>query len=108
MTDSPDTTISNAEATSFVPEDLAGPEGAIGEAVRHFSKMTLDVYSSDVRRIEADASIERGAIEGGYARRQLFELVQNGADELIGERGRIALLLTDEALYCANEGRPLT
>ena len=43
-----------------------------------------------------------------YGRRQLFELIQNGADELIGRQGRIEVVLTDHAFYCANEGNPLS
>src|SRR4051794_41716703 len=48
------------------------------------------------------------AVEGGYGRRQLYELIQNGADELLGGAGRIEVVLTPDALYCANEGKPLS
>src|SRR6185503_5362755 len=36
------------------------------------------------------------------------ELIQNGADELIDSAGRVEVVLTEQALYCANEGRALT
>ena len=52
--------------------------------------------------------MERFTAEGGYARRQVYELVQNAADALIGhDGGRIHVLLTEDALYCANEGSPI-
>ncbi|GIM74544.1 DEAD/DEAH box helicase [Actinoplanes auranticolor] len=45
---------------------------------------------------------------GGYAHRQVLELVQNAADALrrSGSRGRVQVLLRDGVLYCANEGAP--
>ena len=43
-----------------------------------------------------------------YARRQLFELIQNGADALSGTGGgRIWIGLTSSYLYCADEGQPI-
>ena len=46
---------------------------------------------------------------GGYARRQLFELVQNAADALaaVPGGGRIEIRLTENCLYCADNGRPI-
>ncbi|MEK6465725.1 sacsin N-terminal ATP-binding-like domain-containing protein [Pseudonocardia alni] len=55
-----------------------------------------------------DGAIEISTAEGGYGRKQLYELIQNGADALVGGNGRIAVRLTDDTLYCANEGSPLT
>jgi superfamily II DNA or RNA helicase len=89
-------------------QEWLGAESPIGQAVERYSKDCLNTYKVDRRRVTEDANGERFAIEGGYARRQLEELIQNGADELIDRRGRIELVLTEEALYCANEGRPVT
>ena len=89
-------------------QNWLGAESPVGQAVERYSKDCLNTYKVDERRITEDANAERIAIEGGYARRQLEELIQNGADELIDGRGRIELVLTAEALYCANEGRPVT
>ena len=86
----------------------AGTDSAVGRAVTRFSAQCLETYGVDVRRVSEDANIEKIATEGGYARRQLYELVQNGADELIEQRGRIEVVLTEDALYCASEGRPVT
>jgi len=88
-------------------EAWQGVDSEIAEAVRDASDKCLRVYETDERRVVADANIERGVTEGGYARRQLFELIQNGADELIGHRGRIKVVLTDDAFYCANQGNPV-
>ncbi len=85
-----------------------GTESPVCRAIDQYSRDCLRTYEIDKRRVVADANIERTAIEGGYARRQLFELVQNGADELIGGGGRIEVVLTADAMYCANEGRPVS
>ena len=61
--------------------------------------------TGDVRE---HANMERAAIEGGYGRRQLFELIQNGADELLESTRKIHVVLTEDTLYCANEGKPLS
>lgn len=85
-----------------------GTESEVCQAVDKYSRDCLKTYEIDGRRVLADANIERTAIEGGYARRQLFELIQNGADELIEQRGRIEVVLTEDTMYCANEGRPVS
>lgn len=77
-------------------------------AVETYSRETLAAYREAPRFVEEHANLERNAVEGGYARRQLFELIQNGSDELIGSRGRVQVVLTADALYCANEGKPLS
>ena len=70
--------------------------------------MCLGAYAVYPTLIREHAAIERATRQGGYGRRQLFELVQNGADALHGQkRGRIHVLLTDRALYCANQGDPI-
>lgn len=79
----------------------------VAAAERHSSE-TLAAYREAPWYVLEHANMERAAIEGGYGRRQLFELIQNGADELIETPGKIHVVLTERALYCANEGRPLT
>jgi superfamily II DNA or RNA helicase len=96
-------------ATPVTPEEgWLGVDSAVGQAVVRYSEDCLRTYEVDPRRIVEDANIERVAIEGGYARRQLFELIQNGADELVERRGHIEVVLTEDAFYCANEGRELS
>ena len=55
-----------------------------------------------------DANIERSIAEGAYARRQLFELVQNAADAMRDGSGRCEVILTSDCLYVANSGEPFT
>src|SRR4051812_261398 len=91
-----------------VDQTWAGVESAVCRELEEVSRQTLAAYREAPRFVEEHANLERAAIEGGYARRQLFELIQNGSDELIGSRGRVQVVLTADALYCANEGRPLS
>lgn len=72
------------------------------------SRRTLEAYRVKPALVAEHAAIERRTKQGGYGRRQIFELVQNGADALTGHNsGRIEVLLTESALYCANEGTPI-
>ena len=65
-------------------------------------------YRQNPLLVEEHANIELATAQGGYGRRQIYELVQNGADALLGqEGGRIQVVLTEEALYCANQGAPI-
>ncbi len=89
-------------------EQWQGLGSAVGRAVERYSSDCLRTYEVDARRIVEDVGLETGNVEGGYARRQLYELIQNGADELIESRGRIQVVLTDESFYCANEGRAVS
>jgi len=86
--------------------DWEGPDGRIGQLVTQQSEACLDVYRTDPLRVEEDAKIELTAAEGGYGRKQVFELIQNAADALKGSPGRVQLVLTDRALYVANGGHP--
>src|SRR5437588_1312604 len=66
---------------------------------------TLKAYMARPILVLEHANIERATAQGGYGRRQIYELVQNGADALMSSpAGKIHILLTDTALYCANEG----
>lgn len=79
--------------------------------VAELTELALGTYAYDPDRIEEDSNGERRIHQGGYGDRQLFELVQNAADEMIGSEhrgGKIHVILTDENLYCANEGTPIS
>lgn len=91
------------------PRRWAGLEGPLGVYVDRESHRWLEAYRSQPRLVNEHANIERAVAEGGYGRRQLYELVQNGADAVLeaGSAGRITVVLTGEALYCANEGAPI-
>ncbi|GAA2199970.1 sacsin N-terminal ATP-binding-like domain-containing protein [Sinomonas flava] len=68
----------------------------------------LAVYREDPSRVEQDSNNELRISEGGYADRQLFELVQNAIDAARDGGGRIAVHLTSKTLYVANDGAPFT
>lgn len=93
----------------------ASEGSAITSLVLDKSQECLDVYRRSPSRIREDYGTEQAIAEGGYGHRQLFELVQNGADAILDCRpgdpiafgGRIEVVLTRDALYCANEGAPI-
>jgi superfamily II DNA or RNA helicase len=73
------------------------------------SSRVLQTYAVDPGLVAEHANGERRITKGGYGDRQLFELVQNAADEMADEPGgTIFIALTDTHLYCANEGNPVT
>ena len=86
----------------------AGPDGEIGRYVLEESERTLSAYSAQPNLVEEQANQEQDTARGGYADRQVVELVQNSADQIakVGA-GRIYIRLTDSHLYCADDGAPL-
>ena len=86
----------------------AGPDGPLGSYITKESQKTLEAYRSQSNLIAEHANLEEDTARGGYAHRQLFELIQNSADSLAGlGSGRIQIRLTPTHLYCADEGRPI-
>ncbi|MFG1621647.1 DEAD/DEAH box helicase [Kribbella sp. NPDC049227] len=90
---------------------MTAADGPVLERVRALTLDALATYAVSPRRVEEDANGERRIHQGGYGDRQLFELIQNAADELVAPAdhgGRIHAILTADNLYCANEGAPIT
>ena len=84
------------------------PTGDIGTFIHSEAEKTLEAYRSQPTLIHEHANLEEDTARGGYARRQLFELIQNGADALAGKSGgSIWIGLTSTHLYCADEGQPI-
>lgn len=85
------------------------PDGIIGRFVNAETCKTLEAYRAQPSRVQEDANHEYDTARGGYAHRQLYELVQNAADALIhpGTGGSILIRLTDRFLYCADDGKPI-
>ncbi len=84
---------------------------AVLEAVQKLSELALRTYEVNPGLVEEHANGERRIHQGGYGDRQLFELVQNAADELRDfefRGGTIEAVLTKTHLYCANEGSAIT
>lgn len=86
----------------------AGVDSVVARAVEEQTRRVLDTYRVEPGRVEEDANLERSAAEGAYAKRQVFELLQNAADALRDHPGRCEVLLTDSTLYVANQGSPLS
>ena len=91
-----------------------GIDSPIGRFVEAESGRTLAGYREQPAWIEEHVGIEDAIRSGGYGHRQIYELVQNAADAIEETResrrnytGRVAVVLTEQALYCANEGSPI-
>jgi superfamily II DNA or RNA helicase len=84
-----------------------GKGSVVAKAVQSQSRANLAAYAANSSLVREQYNIEIATAEGGYQHRQLYELVQNAADALLGHPGgRIEVVLTPEAFYCANEGEP--
>ncbi|MFD1935160.1 DEAD/DEAH box helicase family protein [Nonomuraea mangrovi] len=84
-------------------------ESSVLRIVVEQSLRVLKTYEVDPGLIQEHANSERRITQGGYGDRQVYELVQNGADEIREDPGgEIRVVLTSTHLYCANEGSPVT
>ncbi|MFZ4434547.1 MAG: sacsin N-terminal ATP-binding-like domain-containing protein, partial [Microthrixaceae bacterium] len=80
----------------------------LAKQVRRTTESHLNTYA-DPNRLAEDVRHETGVLEAAYRHRQVIELIQNGADALIGSAGgRIEVRLDAGVLYVANEGAPLS
>ena len=89
--------------------DWADIEDDLGAYIVEETSKTLNAYKQQPHLINEHANHEEDTARGGYAHRQLFELVQNSADALVGTsvNGRIEIHLTKSYLYCADNGGPI-
>jgi superfamily II DNA or RNA helicase len=99
--------------TRFSDEGIAvtNEDTPVLRQIGALSALALRTYAVNPGRVEEDANGERRISQGGYGDRQVFELVQNAADELRESEhagGRVQVILTEDHLYCANEGAPIT
>ncbi len=97
-----------------------GRGGPLGRHIARQRRRTLAAYSKQPRLVLEHANTETDTTTGGYAHRQIYELIQNSADALAPpdgaavsgaetspSEGRILVRLTDDALYCADNGAPI-
>ena len=84
-----------------------GVDGDIGKYIGEERGRTLQSYTVQPGYVLEHANHEQDTARGGYANRQLFELVQNSADALSQQTGRIEVRLTDSYLYCADSGESI-
>ena len=92
------------------PADWVGQaDGKVPSYVTVESERTLAAYERQPTLVDEHANHEEDTARGGYAHRQLFELIQNSADALAETAGggRIDIRLTDSHLYCADDGQPI-
>ena len=92
------------------PADWVGQaDGKVACYVTVESEKTLAAYELQPTLVDEHANHEEDTARGGYAHRQLFELIQNSADALADTAGagRIDIRLTDSHLYCADDGKPI-
>ena len=92
-----------------VKPDWAGVEGEIVDFIVRETEKTVDAYERQPHLVTEHANHEHDTAHGGYAHRQLFELVQNSADALVnaGDGQSILVRLTGDHLYCADDGRAI-
>ena len=95
--------------TNRAKETWRGPQGALGRFVLDEATKTLDAYLVQPHLVTEHANQEHDTAHGGYAHRQLYELIQNGADALThaGTGQTILVRLTKRFLYCADDGKPI-
>ena len=72
----------NLPSPAFKP-DWAGVEGEIVDFIVRETEKTVDAYERQPHLVTEHANHEHDTAHGGYAHRQLFELVQNSADALV-------------------------
>lgn len=86
----------------------AGGESRVADFIMEETEKTLRAYKEQPNLVTEHANHEHDTAHGGYAHRQLFELVQNSADALTRSDGASILVrLTGEYLYCADDGKPI-
>ena len=90
-------------------QDWTGPEGPLAKFIVGEAEKTFRAYREQPSLVTEHANLEHDTAHGGYAHRQLFELVQNSADALRdAPKGKSILVrLTERFLYCADDGSPI-
>lgn len=78
----------------------------VAAEVRAQSERAVGTFRTQPELLIEQFNLERSVVESGYRRAQLNELVQNAADSMQGLEARLQIVLTESALYCANEGMP--
>lgn len=93
--------------------EWAGIDNEIASQLWAKNERRKSFFNEDPELFISGSNAVANAAEGDYKQRQLYELVQNATDamtpgKLTGAAGRVSVVLTQDALYCANEGRPFS
>lgn len=86
------------------------PQAALLELLERDRLARHNAYIHAPHDVEEHLGIEASISQGGYATRQIHELIQNGADAIFRqdqEHGWLEVCLTKTHLYVANTGSPL-
>lgn len=101
-------------ATLSLPQPIRKPDWADSDSqicgfIAEQTKNTLRAYREQPNLVTEHANHEHDIAHGGYAHRQLFELVQNSADALANapDGKSILVRLTENHLYCADDGKAI-
>ncbi|GGJ49960.1 sacsin N-terminal ATP-binding-like domain-containing protein [Glutamicibacter ardleyensis] len=86
----------------------AGVDSSLNQFVADETVQALNAYKARPDLVREHSNIEQAITQSGYGRKQLNELIQNAADAIDQPNGRVRIVLTDDALYCANEGAAFT
>ena len=81
-----------------------------GDIVEKIVKQNLGVYQASPSRLREDVSQE-AQVASDYRGRLVYELLQNADDAMESSNSgtdRVVFVITDDALWMANSGRPLT
>ena len=81
-----------------------------GEIVERIVEQNLGVYRASPSRLREDVSQE-AQVASDYRGRLVYELLQNADDAMESSKSdadRVVFVITDDALWMANSGRPLT
>lgn len=92
----------------MVQDDWAGTDSPLAQFIASETESAIAAYRARPDLVREHSNIEAAISQSGYGRKQLHELIQNAADAVTAEGGRIKIVLTSDALYCANEGEPFT
>lgn len=94
------------------------PDASLEQEVEDQFGRAIASYRANPHLVAEHAGLEESIRVGGYAHRTLLELVQNAADAMSGvdttgaskHAGRVEIVLDvpNQALYCANAGRPFS
>lgn len=105
-----DTTNSGGVARGVCTTATGAGRSVTGDVVDRIVEQNLGVYRAAPSRLQEDVSQE-AQVASDYRGRLVYELLQNADDAMEGnapQRDRVAFLVTDDALWMANSGRPLT
>lgn len=93
-----------------VAEIVPGARGALARYAEKLCDDRMQAYLAAPHDAREHANVEESVLAGGYAYRQIAELVQNAADAVVeggDTAGRIVVVVDELGLWAANTGEPV-